>query len=316
MLDHDHLDHDHLDLECRQRPCHHQCRRRGRWGACPTQAMGRSRMGVNTMDYAAKDTMLDVIRTERARFYDIVDDPKNWEVQTRCSEWEVRDVVGHMIDVTEGYLNRWQMAKSGRPANAVGLLVMAQRLDENAKTMRRLTREDAIARLKGDSDKMMTIFGELTPDEWGSFNVTHPYMGPLPTLFYPAFHVMDYGVHTWDMEWGLGKRDAALDERTAGVLVPYMFILMLSTLDEASAKGVDIEVGIKVDGEWGGQWLVTVRDGTFSYAPAEHLEGAKALIHFKTASDFVLTTFQRVEGGEATGDPTVIETFRHLFFRI
>jgi hypothetical protein len=41
-------------------------------------------------------------------------------------------------------------------------------------------------------------------------------MGPLPTLFYPAFHVMDYGVHTWDMRWGLGEKDRKLDERTAG----------------------------------------------------------------------------------------------------
>ena len=35
---------------------------------------------------------------------------------------------------------------------------------------------------------------------------------------YPAFHVMDYGVHTWDMKWGLGQKTAKLDERTAGEL--------------------------------------------------------------------------------------------------
>ncbi len=69
---------------------------------------------VNTMSYEAKPLMLDVIRTERSRFYDIIDDPKNWEVQTRCEAWEVRDIVGHMIDVTEGYLDRWQMAREGR----------------------------------------------------------------------------------------------------------------------------------------------------------------------------------------------------------
>ncbi len=273
-------------------------------------------MAVNTMDHAAKDTMLDVIRTERARFYTIIDDPQNWTVQTRCTEWEVRDIVGHMIDVTEGYLNRWEMARNGRPASALGLLVMAQRLDENAKTFRRLPREEAISRLKADSDKMLVTFDGLTTDEWGGFNVTHPYMGPLPTLFYPAFHVMDYGVHTWDMEWGLGKKGVKLDERTAGVLVPYMFILMQSTVDEASAKGVDAEVGIVIDGEWGGQWRVTVRDGKFTYAPAESLGGTQAIFHFKDASDFVLTTFQRIEGGEASGDPKIIDQFRHLFFRI
>lgn len=273
-------------------------------------------MAVNSMDYSAKDTVLDVVRTERARFYNIIDDPANWNVQTRCTEWEVRDVVGHMIDVTEGYLSRWEAARVNEPAGAVGLLVMAQQLDDVAQSFRRLPRDEAIARLKADSDKMLAIFDALTADEWGGFNVTHPFMGPLPTLFYPAFHVMDYGVHTWDMEWGLGKKDALLDERTAGVLVPYMFVLMQATVEQEVAKGVDTQVGIIVDGEWGGQWRVTIRDGQFTYAPAESLEGVQATFHFKHASDFVLTAFQRIEGGETSGDPAVIETFRRLFFKI
>ncbi len=69
-------------------------------------------MPANPMDYSSgRDTVLDVARTERAKFYNIIDDPNNWYVQTRCSEWEVRDMVGHMIDVTEGYLTAWDMAR-------------------------------------------------------------------------------------------------------------------------------------------------------------------------------------------------------------
>ncbi len=273
-------------------------------------------MAVNSMDYSGKDTVLDVVRKERARFYDVIDDPNNWNVQTRCTEWEVRDVVGHMIDVTEGYLARWDMARRDQPADAVGLVVMGETLNDKAQSFRSLPRDEAIARLKADSDKMMAIFDGLSEKEWGGFNVTHPYMGPLPTLFYPAFHVMDYGVHTWDMRWGLGEKDARLDERTAGVLVPFMFVLMQYTVDQESARGVDAEFGIKVDGEWGGQWRVRVKDGQFTYAPADNLDGVQATFHFQGPSDFVLTAFQRFPGGEASGDPKVIDQFRHLFFRI
>jgi uncharacterized protein (TIGR03083 family) len=268
------------------------------------------------MDYSGKDTVLDVVRTERAKFFDVIDDPRNWNVQTRCTNWEVRDIVGHMIDVTEGYLSRWDMARKGEPADALGLRIMGETLNENAQAFRTLSREDAIARLKADSEKMLAIFDALTPEEWSGFMVTHPYMGPLPTFFYPAFHVMDYGVHTWDMQWGLGKKDDRLEERTAGVLVPYMFILMQYTVDEESAKGVDAIIGIRIDGEWGGQWRVTIKDGTFSYEPADTLEGVQAIFHFTNPSDFVLTAFQRFPGGEATGDPKVIDQVRHLFFRI
>jgi|RhiMetdeSRZDD1v2_1073273.scaffolds.fasta_scaffold211512_3 uncharacterized protein (TIGR03083 family) len=278
--------------------------------------MSAEQQVVNPMDPSGKNTVIDVVRTERASFYDIVDDPKNWNVQTRCSDWEVRDMVGHMIDVTEGYLDRFAIARKGGEAGAVGLAVMGERLNEHAQAFRSLPREEAIARLKTASDKMMAIFDALTPEEWTNFIVVHPYMGPLPSFFYPAAHVMDYGVHTWDMRWGLGDKDGKLDERTAGVLVPYMFILMQYTVDQESAKGVDAVFGVKIDGPWGGQWRVTVKDGQFAYEPAESLEGTQALFHFKNASDFALTAFQRFPGGETSGDPKVIDQVRHLFFRI
>jgi uncharacterized protein (TIGR03083 family) len=269
------------------------------------------------MDYSTKPLMLDVIRTERARFYDLIDAPNNWQVQTACTEWETRDIVGHMIDVTEGYLDRWKMARDGRAIGTKGLLVMAESLNENAKTFRRFPREQTIARLKTASDKMMEIFDALTADEWNNFLVMHPYMGPLPTLFYPAFHVMDYGVHSWDITWGLGKKDAPMNERAAGVLVPYMLgALFPSTVDQESAKGVKADLGILIDGEWGGKWRVHIENGQFTATPTDNLDNVPATIHFKNASDFVLTAFQRFPGGEATGDPNVIAQFRKLFFRI
>src|SRR5512146_2856786 len=146
------------------------------------------------MDYSAKDTVLAVVRTERAKFYAVIDDPKNWEAPTRSGHWEVRDLVGHMIDVTEGYLTRWDMAHRGEPASALGLLVMAQELDRVALTFRDLPREEAIQRLKASSDRLLAIFDSLTADQWSGFNVTHVFMGPLPAFFDPAFQIMDYGV--------------------------------------------------------------------------------------------------------------------------
>ena len=272
---------------------------------------------VNSMDYSGKDTVLDVVRRESADFFKIVDDPKNWNVQTRCTEWEVRDMVGHMLDVTEGYLARWEKARKGEAIDTAGLLVMGEKLNEHAQAFRTLPREEAISRLKADYAKMMDIFEKLTAEEWGGFIVTHPYMGGLPAFFYPAFHVMDYGVHTWDMRWGLGEKDRKLDETTAGVLIPYMlFALLPSTVDAESSKGVDVEFGIEVSGEWGGKWRATVKDGKFEAKPeTDNFEGCKAVFSFDP-SDFVLTSFQRFPGGTTRGDQDTIDKVRHLFFRI
>jgi uncharacterized protein (TIGR03083 family) len=273
-------------------------------------------MVVNPMEYNGKETVLDVVRTERARFYEIIDNPDNWYVQTRCSDWEVRDMVGHMIDVTEGYLARWEIARKSESADALGLEIMNVRLNEHALALRSLSRSEAIARLKADSDRMMAIFEALTPQEWSNFLVTHPYMGPIPTFMYPSFQIIDYGIHTWDMKWGLGDKYGKLDERTAGILVPYMLIVMQYTVDQKSAAGVDAVFGIRVDGAWGGQWRVVVKDGTYAASATETLDDVQALFHFKDVSDFVLTTYQRFPGGETSGDPGVIAQIRHLFFRI
>jgi hypothetical protein len=53
-----------------------------------------------------------------------------------------------------------------------------------------------------------------------------------------------------------------------------------------------------------------------TYEQTDNLEGVQATFHFKDASDFVLTAFQRFPGGEASGDPEVIDKVRHMFFRI
>jgi uncharacterized protein (TIGR03083 family) len=274
-------------------------------------------MAVNPMDYRSKDVVLDVVRTERDKFYNVIDDPANWTVDTRCEGWQVRDLVGHMIDVTEGYLNRWEVARSGVEAPAaLGFGVMADELNKGALAFRSLSREEAIHRLKSASNKMMETFEELDEQAWGGFMVPHIFAGPLPTFCYPAFQIMDYGVHSWDMRWGLGDKEGILDERTAGVLVPYMFILWQGTVDQEAAKGVDITYGIEVGGEWGGKWKVRVKDGQFSYESTDDLSDAQAVFHFDHPSEMVLTTYQRIQGGEAMGDPEVINKVRNLFFAI
>src|SRR5260370_31791197 len=154
-------------------------------------------MAVNPMDYSGKDTVIDVVRTERAKFYNIVDNPDNWNVQTRCSEWEVRDIVGHMIDVTEGYLSRWDMARKGEAADALGLAIMSERLNDHAQALRNLSRAEAISRLKADSDTMLAIFDALTPEEWGNLNSLIPIWARCQPSSIRAFHSWTIPLTPW-----------------------------------------------------------------------------------------------------------------------
>jgi hypothetical protein len=208
------------------------------------------------------------------------------------------------------------MARRGEHPEILNLHVMAEEVNKGALAFRKLARQEAISRCKADAREMMSIFEGLSENDWTNFIVEHRYMGPLPTFFYPAFQIMDYGVHTWDIRYGSGEKMRKLDERTAGALIPYMFILMQSTVDDKSAQGVDMVYGIEVSSPWGGKWRVSIRNSKFDYKPEPgNFEGCSAVFVYDP-SDFVLTSFQRFPGGAARGDPEVIERVRNMFFRI
>jgi len=126
---------------------------------------------------------------------------------------------------------------------------------------------------------------------------------------------MDYGIHPYDIEYGLGNKLATIDEASAGLILPFTFIFWQNTVDQKAAEGVDITYGIEVAGPWGGKWRCTVKDGKFAYEPEKgNFEGCAALFSFASPQEEVLTHFGRYPGGSASGDPEVIEKVRHLFF--
>jgi uncharacterized protein (TIGR03083 family) len=270
---------------------------------------------VNALEYAGKDAAMEALRTDAATFFDLISDPADWTKPTPCTGWEMRDVVGHLVDVTECDLNGFDVARTGKTAAPpIGLADMAKTVDAAAKKFREVPRQEMIDRLRRDSDQMFAIFDGLNDQQWNNELVPHVFMGPLPTLFYPVFQLMDYSVHSWDLQQALGK-PASLTDLSAAVLTPFMFILWQYTVDQARAAGSKVDCCIKVNGQYGGAWDVTVDNGAFSQQPSTDASDASATLTFEP-SDFVLTAFQRVNAGSDAGDSAVAGKFRGLFFKI
>jgi uncharacterized protein (TIGR03083 family) len=266
------------------------------------------------MTYEAKDNLLRVVRNQAERFFDLAAAPGAWERETACPGWQVRDLVGHLIDVTESYFVGWDSARTGTPvADALGTRVMQEYLDEGAKSHRVLSQEAALERLRNDFSKLMQMCEALGTDEWGGFTVPHKYMGTLPAFFYPTFQLMDYGVHSWDIRQGSGRAHG-LDSDTADMLVPFMFILWSATT-EIPSDAEPCTIGIQVtSGHNAGSWKVNAGADGFSYEPGD-VSGLPAVLEFDPGS-FVLTAFGRSNSGTIRGDVAVAERYLNLFFRI
>ncbi len=270
--------------------------------------------GWNGMMYDAKDNMLRVVREQAEGMFAMSGPSDAWETQTASEEWQVRDIVGHLVDVTESYFTAFDTARGGGQAgDAYGLTGMAARANDQAQTFRSVPQQELLERLRTDFSKMMGIFEGLTEDDWSNLIVPHFYMGPLPAFFYPAFQLMDYGVHSWDIRQGLGRAHG-LDGETADLLVPFMFVLW-----QATARTQDFpdsfQVGIRItSGANAGDTVLSVSPDGVS-AEAGNLDGLPLAFDFDPSS-FVLTVFGRVNAGTYRGDPALADRFLNLFFRI
>src|SRR5919202_1718246 len=106
--------------------------------------------------YGAKGNLLRVVRAEADGFFALAERADAWQAPTACPQWQVRDLVGHLIDVTESYFVAFDAARGGTGvADALGVRVMQQRLDEGARGHRALKQSEALDRLRGDFTKFM-----------------------------------------------------------------------------------------------------------------------------------------------------------------
>ena len=113
--------------------------------------------------------------------------------------------------------------------------------------------------------RILDEFGSLSADDWSGLMVPHPYMGPLPAMFYPMFQLVDYAVHTWDIRQGRDDPHA-LGGDAADLLVPVIYVLWGATAD---VSGVDepYTVGIRTSGRNGGDMRAEVSSEGVGFEP-------------------------------------------------
>jgi len=270
--------------------------------------------GWNGMTYDGKDTVLRMVRQESDGVFALVERPEAWEARTACADWQVRDIVGHLVDTTESYFERFDAARGGVEVEpAYGVADMAQRAGERGRSFRDMPQPEMVERLRTDFDKMLGIFEALTPEDWVDLQVPHFYMGPLPAFFYPAFQLMDYAVHSWDIRQGTGRAHGLTGE-AADLLVPFMFVLWQATTTPDPERPPS-EIGIHVtSGPNAGGTRVHVDANGMLYEPGD-VDGLSSVIEFDPGS-FVLTTFGRSNSGTIRGDRSAAERYLNLFFRI
>ena len=263
-------------------------------------------------DFASKENLLRTVRQHSDDMLALASAPDAWEAPTASGHWQVRDIIGHLVDTTEGYFTGFDAAHAKATVpDALGVRGMDKHVDEGALAFRGTPQDELLARLDKDRAEMLAIIENLNADDWGGFIVPHKYMGPLPAFFYPVAQLVDYAVHTWDIREGAGGAHA-LDGDAADLLVPFCFIVWQSTADCAAVE--PFTIGIRLSGHNGGDTRASVTTEGLALEPGDASD-LPLVLEFDPAG-FVLTAMGRINGGTARGDSSLAERFCSLFFRI
>ena len=273
--------------------------------------------GDPTWDFqnpASKGRVLGVLQREIDEMSELAVDPTRWHAPTACEGWELRDMVGHLVTETEGYLSAFDIARRGVAAakEPVGVAGMAEASDAAARALRDVARDDLLERFRDATSRLMHEFESLSDADWSGLMVPERYLGPLPAMIIVEGLLGGLTVHVWDVREGLGTRHAITGD-AADLLVPFVYLLWGATADTTSVDS-PYTIGIRTTGQNGGDMRCDVSDQGLRFAPGD-FDGCHATLEFDPGT-LVLTAYGRINAGTVRGDQQLAGSFRSLFVSI
>lgn len=259
---------------------------------------------------AGKDRLLGVLRREIDDMFVLAADPSRWHMPTACAGWELRDMIGHLVDATESYLWGLDIARRGETAPApVGVSGMAETSDETALAYRSTPRDELLARLRDTTGRVLQQFDSMSDADWSGLIIPDRYMDPVPAMYVAAGLLGGAVVHAWDVREGIGAPHAIAGD-SADLLVPFVYLLWWATAETSSVDAA-YSIGIRTTGRNGGDTRFDVNRDGLHFAAAD-IDECAAILELDPAS-LVLTGYNRINAGTVRGDRGVAASFRSLF---
>lgn len=252
-------------------------------------------------DPASKPRVLEAVQRNAEDLFAAIATAERWNAPTACEGWEVRDMVGHLVDAIESYLAGFAHARDGAPPpEPIGAAGMADATDRAARAFRDQPRDALVERLRDRHDELMREFVSLDDTEWSQLLVHDKYLGPLPAMIVVEGLLGGYAVHAWDIHEGIGERHGLRDD-TADLLVPFVFLLW-SVTAQPEPGTEPFAIGIRTTGRNGGDVRGDVDAAGIRFTDAS-VDDCRTIVEFDPGT-LVLTAYGRVSAGTVHGDPS------------
>ena len=125
----------------------------------------------NFIDFASKDNLLRTVREQSDQMLALASAPGAWEAPTAAGHWQVRDIVGHLVDTTEGYFAGFDAANGrGTAPDPLGVRDMNEHVDAGAQAFRGTSQDELLTRLDKDRAEMLAIIEGLDEEAWNGLH--------------------------------------------------------------------------------------------------------------------------------------------------
>ena len=112
----------------------------------------------NFQDPASKNRLLGVLRREIDEMFELAAEATRWHTPTACPGWEIRDMIGDLLDATHNYLTGFDIASHRTAApEPVGVAGMANASDVATRAFRSEPRDELLTRLRADTDRLLGV---------------------------------------------------------------------------------------------------------------------------------------------------------------
>lgn len=250
--------------------------------------------------------------------------PEQWELPSACAEWQVRDVVSHLIGGAERQAESMARGRGGDSNPPAGFVAPEPGALSAANAQRDIDRRDQLAgrfleSFDASYEKLHQEFDEFAKSSWDTL-CWHIRRGAMTAASYVELRIQELAIHDWDMRSAF-QPGAGLDPGCVPVLLDMSPRWLGMCFRPSAPLPKPVVYGFIVDtGVGSHHYRITVTGDAFQMdtrdAPQpEDEEASQADLSLTaTAENYLLFTYGRLTAAEGLhlGKLTVQGDLAHL----
>ncbi|PKB71275.1 MAG: hypothetical protein BZY87_06585 [SAR202 cluster bacterium Io17-Chloro-G6] len=240
---------------------------------------------------------------------------EQWELPSACAEWQVRDVVSHLLGGAERQAESMARGRGGDSNPPAGFVPPQPAALSATNAQRDIDRRNQLAgnylnAFDASYEELHRQFDAFGDGSWDTL-CWHVRRGAMTAASYVELRIQELAIHDWDMRSAF-QPDAGLDPDCVRILIEMSPTWLGMCFRPSARLAKPVTYGFNVDA---GQFKMSVTGDTFEMGPTGLDDVSQAdLTLGATAEQYLLFTYGRLTAadGISSGNLAVEGDTAHL----